>query len=92
MRQVVLDLPQFFFADDDTLKSLTSFFLLREFGAAYNEAVFSEVCACRCRAHILHLTCAWTVPPAGCRTCCFPRKVIIVTQPMFNTSPPACLP
>jgi hypothetical protein len=43
MRQVVLDLPQFFFADDDTLKSFTSFFLLREFGEAYSEAVFSEV-------------------------------------------------
>jgi hypothetical protein len=54
MRQVVLDLPHFFFADDDTLKSLASFSLLREFGGAYSEAVFSEVCAYRCRAYILH--------------------------------------
>jgi hypothetical protein len=41
--QVVLRLSTPFFADDETLKSVTSHIMLEQFGESYDDAMFLEV-------------------------------------------------
>ena len=41
--QVVLRLDKYFFADDETLKSIASHLMLEQFGESYDDAMFLDV-------------------------------------------------